>query len=331
MSSLIEFLILLAVLLVLMAGYLRLADRYNIIDHPNERSSHTRVTIRGGGIIFVVAVLAWWVLEGFPNLWFFLGFLLISGVSFIDDLGHVSNRIRISTHFIAVLLLMVGAPEFIEITDAGVSLHLSLVGLLLIPVALGFINAYNFMDGINGITVVNALVTICSMAWLNHELYFIDPELLTYCIAGLLVFGFFNFRIKAKAFAGDVGAVSIAFVLLLLMLNLVTTTGEWAFIAFLLVYGVDSVGTIIQRLVRKENIFEAHRTHLYQLMVNESGWSHLVVSALYGAVQLVINVAVIAAFTENRSISVVFGIALVLLIAIFAYAKIRVYRVFAKG
>ncbi|MEQ8880631.1 MAG: UDP-GlcNAc--UDP-phosphate GlcNAc-1-phosphate transferase [Cyclobacteriaceae bacterium] len=326
---------------LLMLAYLRLADHFNIIDRPNERSSHTRVTIRGGGIIFVVAVVIWWFLHGFQMPWFFTGFLLISVVSFIDDLGHVPNRVRIVTQFLAVVLLLLelsstnSFPLVGALTNqtsmVGVSTDHNLSVLLLLlslPVILGFINAYNFMDGINGITVVNSLFTIGTIAYLNHTMAWIDPDLLSYSMIGLLIFGFFNFRRKAACFAGDVGAVSMAFLITLLMVMLIMQTGNFYYLALVFVYGIDSVGTIIERLIKRENIFEAHRSHLYQLMANQSGMPHLVVSSIYGLIQLAVNVLIIISIRQDFAPFLIFSLIFLSLVSVFAYAKLKLYRVF---
>ena len=330
-----------------MIGYLKVANHFNIIDRPNERSSHTSVTIRGGGIIFVVAIVAWWFLHDFQLPWFFAGFLLISVVSFIDDLGHVPNRVRIAAQFLAVVLLLlelnssiptplVGAPtnQSYSFSVVGVSTNHQfedysfLWFLLSLPVILGFINAYNFMDGINGITVVNSLVTIGTIAYLNHTVYLADPNLFSYTMMALLIFGFFNFRRRAACFAGDVGAVSMAFLITMLLVMLIVHTGNFYYMALVFVYGVDSVGTIIERLVKRENIFEAHRSHLYQLMANQSGIPHLMVSSVYGLVQLAVNVLIIVSIRQDFAPLLVFSLIFLALVGIFAYAKLKLYKVF---
>ena len=107
-------------------------------------------------------------------------------------------------------------------------------------------------------------------------------------MVAVLVFGVFNFRRKAKCFAGDVGAVSIAFVILFLLGRLILKTGDWSYIVFLAVYGVDSVLTIIHRLMLHENIGLPHRKHLYQIMANELKIPHMVVSLVYMLVQAVV-------------------------------------------
>lgn len=319
-----------------MIGYLKVANHFNIIDRPNERSSHTNVTIRGGGIIFVVAIVAWRFLHGFQLPWFFVGFLLISVVSFIDDLGHVPNKVRIAAQFLAVVLLLLELNSSIPTPligacppAAGPSDHSYLLLLLLsLPVILGFINAYNFMDGINGITVVNSLVTIGTIAYLNHTVYLADPNLFSFTMMALLIFGFFNFRRKAACFAGDVGAVSMAFLITMLLVMLIVHTGNFYYMALVFVYGVDSVGTIIERLVKRENIFEAHRSHLYQLMANQSGIPHLMVSSVYGLVQLAVNVLIIVSIRQDFAPLLIFSLIFLVLVGIFAYAKLKLYKVF---
>src|SRR5690606_21862206 len=131
------------------------------------------------------------------------------------------------------------------------------------------INAYNFMDGINGITAMYSFAVLL-LLWLeNREIGFVDNRLI-YCTAiANGVFAFFNFRQKAKCFAGDIGSISMCFILLFSILNLILSTENLIYTLFFAVYGVDSVITTIFRLLRRGNIFRAHRTHLYQYMANE--------------------------------------------------------------
>lgn len=279
-------------------GYFWVAEHFGIVDRPNERSSHRRVTLRGGGVVFVVGVVLYYLLFGFVYSWFFGGLLAIALVSFLDDIwgvlrassggssggtvegsSGVPSGVRILVHFGAILMMF---------ADAGFySLPWYLVVVALV-VGAGVINAYNFMDGINGITGGYSLVVVASLWVVNRYgsgLGFVDENLLYALALALLVFNFFNFRHKARCFAGDVGSVSIAFIVVFLIGRLMVTTGNFAWIALLLVYGVDSVLTIVYRLMLRENIFEAHRKHLYQLLANESGMPHIFVSTIYMATQ----------------------------------------------
>ena len=260
--------------------YFRVANYFNIIDKPNERSSHSRITLRGGGIVFYVGALVYFVISGFSFPWFMLGLTLIAGVSFVDDVRSVTQRVRLVVHFVAMLLMfyqwgMVSLPWWYVVVA--------------LVVCTGIINAYNFMDGINGITEGYSLIVLGGLAYVNEWVIpFVDERMIYTMMVAVLVFGVFNFRRKAKCFAGDVGAVSIAFVILFLLGRLILETGDWSYIIFLAVYGVDSVLTIVHRLMLHENIGLPHRKHMYQLMANELKISHVVVSLLYMVVQAVI-------------------------------------------
>ena len=260
--------------------YFRVADYFNIIDKPNERSSHTRITLRGGGIVFYMGVLVYFIASEFSFPWFMLGLTLIAGVSFVDDVRSVTQRVRLVVHFVAMLLMfyqwgMVSLPWWYVVVA--------------LVVCTGIINAYNFMDGINGITGGYSLVVLGGLAYVNGwGVPFVDEKMIYTMMVAVLVFDGVNFRRKAKCFAGDVGAVSIAFVILFLLGRLILETGDWSYIIFLAVYGVDSVLTIIHRLMLHENIELPHRKHMYQLMANELKIPHVVVSLVYMGVQAVI-------------------------------------------
>ncbi|WP_085537802.1 MraY family glycosyltransferase [Massilibacteroides vaginae] len=281
-----SYLIILALLLVLELLYFKVANKYNIIDKPNERSSHTRITLRGGGVVFYFGILLYFLFFDFSYPWFFIGLTLITVISFADDVRSVPNRIRLGTHIIAMLLLFYELGLF-----SGVPLWYILVALIFCT---GIINAYNFMDGINGITGGYSLVVLLSLIYINRmEVTFIDHAFLYVAFLAVLVFNLFNFRTKAKCFAGDVGAVSIAFILVFAIGKLILLSGDFAYILLLAVYGVDSILTILHRLLLKENIFQPHRKHVYQLLANELKVKHVVVSGAYSILQLLIAVGLI--------------------------------------
>ncbi|MBL1219849.1 glycosyltransferase family 4 protein [Chryseobacterium sp. L7] len=270
--------------------YFRIADKYNIIDKPNHRSAHTQVTLRGGGIIFPVAFIVFCLLnlnEAVQNYWSFgVGLLALCTISFIDDVKTLSNKIRLSVHLISVALLL-------YFTGAFALMPLWAWPILFILI-IGTLNAYNFMDGINGMTGVYSLVTLASLAYINKEvIQFTDNNFIAYPVMACLVFLFFNFRKKAKCFAGDVGSMGIGFWVIGLITLLIMRTGEYKYILLLSIYGMEVVLTIIERIMLKENIFEAHRRHLYQLLANEKKISHLVVSSVYAVCQLLINIFLI--------------------------------------
>lgn len=270
--------------------YFRIADRFDIIDKPNERSSHKRITLRGGGIIFYIAIVYFAMLFGFPYPYFLLGLTLITFISFIDDVISLSSKVRILFHFTAMALMFMQWGLF------GGDLPWWYIVIAFV-FCTGVINAYNFMDGINGITGGYSLVVLGSLAYINVAItQFIMPELIYIAIVGCLVFNFFNFRKKAKCFAGDCGSVAMAFIILFLLGKLIIETENLSYIVLLLLYGVDSILTIIHRIMLNENIFEAHRKHAYQIMANELKVPHLVVSLWYMLLQSAIVVGYILCF-----------------------------------
>ena len=147
------------------------------------------------------------------------------------------------------------------------------------------------MDGINGITGGYSLVILVSLAYVNAEVIsFTEQSFIYTMICSVLVFDFFNFRKRAKCFAGDVGSVSIAFVVLFLIGSLILQTKDFSWLVLLVVYGVDSVLTIVHRLLLHENIGLPHRKHLYQIMANELKIPHVAVALTYMLVQTVVLV-----------------------------------------
>ncbi|KMQ62308.1 UDP-GlcNAc:UDP-phosphate GlcNAc-1-phosphate transferase [Chryseobacterium sp. BLS98] len=285
-----EYILVTVILFISILIYFRIANQYNIIDKPNHRSAHTQITLRGGGVIFPIAFIVFCLFnfnEVIQNYWSFgLGLLAICTISFIDDVRTLSNKIRLSVHFVSVVLLLYFTGAF--------TLMPFWVWPILFVVIIGTLNAYNFMDGINGMTGVYSLVTLGSLAYINKDMIqFTDESFIVYPILACLVFLFFNFRKKAKCFAGDVGSMGIGFWVIGLITLLIMRTGEYKYILLLSIYGMEVVLTIIERILLKENIFEAHRRHLYQLFANEKKVSHLVISSVYAVFQVLINIFLI--------------------------------------
>lgn len=271
-----------AIVLVLAElAYFKVARKYNIIDKPNLRSSHTQITLRGGGVIFYFGALCFFVVYGGDYPWFMLGLTMIAVVSFVDDVHSVPNRMRIVVQFVA-MLLMFCQLGILRVEDWWIV-------LIALVVCTGIINAYNFMDGINGITGAYSMAVLIPLALENRELHYIDQSLIWITATAVLIFCFFNFRKRAKCFAGDVGSVSIAFILLFIWGALVLNTGQLWYLVYFAVYGADSVLTILHRIMLRENIFKPHRKHMYQLMANELKMPHMEVSSFYFALQVVIS------------------------------------------
>jgi len=286
--------------------YLKIADRYNIIDKPNHRSSHSEIIIRGGGIVFPVSVLIWFATSGFQYPFFVAGLLLVAIVSFIDDIREFSKRMRLLAQLLAMVLVL------IQLNMTTLSTFV-IIGIFIFFI--GAINAYNFMDGINGITGMYSLVALLTLLWINiYQINFIDTSLILSVITGVAVFNFFNSRPRAKCFAGDVGSISIAFIICFLLMKLILQTSDIRYILLLIVYGIDTMITIAIRSFKRENIFVAHRSHLYQLLVNEQKYKHLTVAVWYSLAQAIINVVLVNGIAHNTyKLSATFVIILIVL------------------
>ena len=302
-------------LFILELLYFKFADRFNIIDKPNERSSHSTVTLRGGGIIFYFAALIYFFQSGFEYFYFFLGLSMMTLISFLDDIYTLSNKIRLTIHFASVLLMAYQLEVF--------AMHWFYLIITFI-VIVGVINAYNFMDGINGITACYSFSVGILLLLANFEYSFIAQDLLVYTLLGVVVFAFFNFRTKAKCFAGDVGSVAIAYILLFMLGALIIKTGNLIYIFFLTIYGIDAVWTIIRRLYLKENIFEAHRSHLYQFLGNEAGVNKLLISFLYGLFQFGIGYLVLEFAKESLRSQLIFSVVLITILSL-GYLLLKTY------
>jgi UDP-N-acetylmuramyl pentapeptide phosphotransferase/UDP-N-acetylglucosamine-1-phosphate transferase len=280
------YLILTVFLFSLMLLYFKLANKYNIIDKPNHRSAHTEITLRGGGIIFWFASLFYFAQNYKDNYLFFAGITIVSVISFWDDIQSLSNKIRVLAHFIAITLVFYNLNIFTILPIWSIP--------FLYVFFIGIINAYNFMDGINGITGLYTLVVLSSLLYVNQYMFdFIDKDLIIYPIIASLVFLFFNFRKRAKCFAGDIGSIAIAFWVVYLILKLILVTNSLVWILFLSVYGADTICTILHRLYLKENIFEAHRHHFYQILSNDYKIQHRIVASMYGILQILISSTVL--------------------------------------
>lgn len=296
------YIIIFVLLLVAELVYFRIADKCNIIDKPNQRSSHSTIVLRGGGIIFLIGAWVWSAFFGFEYPWFLAGLTLVSGVSFVDDIRSLPDSVRLVAQFAAA------AMAFYQLDI----LHWDMWWIVLVAliVYVGATNVINFMDGINGITAGYALAVLIPLGLLNtnyHELamnlatnyssvfssdgVFVDQSLIVAAIIAAVVFCIFNFRPKGKAkcFAGDVGSIGIAFIMLFLLGNVIIKTEDITWLIFLLVYGVDGCLTIVHRIMLHENLGEAHRKHAYQIMANELKIGHVKVTLLYMAMQLAVS------------------------------------------
>jgi len=281
--------------------YISIAKKLNIIDKPNERSSHISPVVRGGGIIIIIAQLLFYLLNDFAFPYLLIAVIISATVSFIDDIKGLPSSIRFFSHLVSALLLILQVNLF------SIPILIILIILILI---IGIINAYNFMDGINGITGFYSIAIIFPL-YLSESNQIIQT-LEIYLTLALLTFLFFNARKKATCFAGDIGSISIAIIILFLLIYRINETLNLVYIAFLLVYGIDSILTIIQRLLKKENIFRAHRKHLYQNLSNEIGIPQLYISIFYGTIQLILNLIIIH-FAPSLTVAIIFSLTLAII------------------
>ena len=309
------YLLILALLFVLELIYFRIALHFIIIDKPNERSSHKKVVLRGGGIIFTLALWIWSLVFGFQYPWMLAGVTLAATVSFADDICRLNFFFRLAVQFVSMLLVF---------HDMGIFCELP---WLLIPVvlviAVGGSNIFNFMDGINGITGGYSLAMLIPLYLLNQKFSFVDDNLLIVIALSLLVFCFFNFRTKAKCFSGDVGSIGMALMLVFLVGRLMLKTGDISWILLYVVYCVDGCLTVVHRIMLHEKVWQAHRKHAYQLMANELKIPQVVVSSFYSILQLVISLIAIYVIPDNLVAHWIYlvGLLVVLSLSYFLFMK----------
>ena len=287
MNSWLTYGIIAVLLVVAELVYFKIADKCNIIDKPNERSSHTKVVLRGGGIIFTIGLWIWSIVFGFQYPWLLAGVTLAAGISFVDDIHSLPDSVRLVVQFTAMFLVF---------QEMGL-LHWDMWWIVPIAliVAVGGTNIFNFMDGVNGITAGYSLAMLIPITLVNRNMAFVEESYLIVAIIGVLVFSLFNFRPrgKAKCFAGDVGSIGMALILVFCLGRLMIATGDITWIVLFLVYGVDGVLTICHRIMLHENLGQAHRKHAYQLMANELKMSHVTVSLIYMCLQLIVSLGFI--------------------------------------
>ncbi len=315
------YIIIAALLFALELIYFRIADKLNIIDKPNERSSHNSLVIRGGGIIFLFSAWLWSAFFGFHYWWFLAGLTIVCGVSLWDDIHSLPDSVRLIAQFTAMFMMfadlgMINLENWWMIAPALI-------------VCVGIINAYNFMDGINGITSGYSLTVLLPLIILNHSIHFIEMSYLIVAAIACVVFSYFNFRSKGKAkcFAGDVGSIGIAFIVLLPLGKLILQTGDLTYILLLVVYGVDTILTICHRIMLHENLGQAHRKHAFQIMANELKIPHEIVSLGYMILQLIISLGLIYL---SRMHWVYFFVAVIILCIAYLLFMKRYYHLHAQ-
>ncbi|MEE9409172.1 MAG: UDP-GlcNAc--UDP-phosphate GlcNAc-1-phosphate transferase [Polaribacter sp.] len=288
--------------------YLKLAIKFKIIDKPNQRSSHTKITVRGGGIIFPIAILLFFFFNDYEYPYFVLGVFLISFVSFLDDIYTLSSKFRFPFQFLAIFLILyqVGLPFS----------PLHLWGLYLF-IGIGIINMFNFMDGINGITGIYSMTVLSGLYFINLDEHLVNEDLIVFSILSLLIFGFYNFRKKALFFAGDIGSIAIGVLIFFIGFLFAIKLSSPLILLLIIVYGADVACTVFYRMVyTNESIFEPHRYHVYQKIADIYKISHLKISVTYGVLQLIVNWIVFKTYKLDLPIqfSIFFGLVFLLIL-----------------
>lgn len=279
------FIYLFFILLFVETVYYALAKTLKIGVEATMRSSHTGFQLTGGGIVFILALIT--CVCFYPKLFdhhavFIIGAVVLAVVSFIDDIHNISPALRL-----IIQILVVGATFYEFLINGNYDIF-----ILIMLFGIGFVNAFNFMDGISGITGSYSIVALLSLYYAFSLETQGGPFLLIILslIIAVIVFCIFNFQKRSMLFCGDVGAITMGFILTYLMANLIFINFDPTSVTLFIVYGIDTSLTIIQRIFKGDDILLPHRLHLYQILVNQWGLSHAVVATIYSATQLVINV-----------------------------------------
>ena len=265
----------------------RFACRLGLIDQPTTRSSHSHETPKGGGIGMAVAFLVTTVVLDMPTaFWLPLG--AMAGLSLRGDQVEISPKLRLPVQFVLMGILVIGTGEGIYQDIPRI-----LIALFWIVFIVGTANFYNFMDGINGIAGISGAVGFGLLAFATYKDH---PEvgLLATCMA-LACLGFLPFNLpRARVFMGDVGSILLGSTFAgLVYLGSRTVLDFLCMASFLFPFYADELTTMIVRLRAGENLTQAHRRHIYQLLANERQIPHWRISAAYGFFQLLVGLSVL--------------------------------------
>ena len=293
--------------------YFGVAKRLHIVDRPNERSSHHRVALLGAGILFYFAILFYSCTHGFPFTRFLIGASLLAVVCYADDLRPLPSWLRMIVQIAAVVITFYVSLSTLQVWQM----------LLMVIVFTAILNVYNFMDGINGMLAAYSLTVVGTFAFIDLFIQpFIDFELLATLIVALLIFAFFNFRTNARCFSGDVGSIVMGLTVVFLLTRYdaaIPDNGEnVSYLCFIIVFLADGLLTVAKRFLNGKFIFEAHREHMYETLVNDLHVPHLRVAASYALLQLAINVGYLLVSDKNLYTFVV-AMLLVLAYGVFFY------------
>jgi UDP-N-acetylmuramyl pentapeptide phosphotransferase/UDP-N-acetylglucosamine-1-phosphate transferase len=288
-----------AVILLSLWMYFPLARKMGMLAGVNHRSSHTKPVITGTGFIFYISYV-FYILSYVFSTWeipwaLFAGITILAIVSFIDDLKDLWFFIRLVVQLFAVALMLY--QIYLDFSmepmamNASILIILAIVGLFF---SVGFVNLYNFMDGLNGMMVGLTLSALAIFGLIDYYVVdFVDDYLLIYTALPTIIFGFFNARKQALCFAGDVGAIVLGFVMVYMLLSLLMQTANIVYIFIFASVYLEAAMTVIQRLLAGQNIFKPHRIHLFQLLCNECKHNHVKISCYYALNQLVFGAIIV--------------------------------------
>ncbi len=294
---------------LLTTGWLKQRFSQKLLDIPNDRSSHSQPTPRGGGLGFIIAFACFTILTPivssyFPKILpanllqitspqFVLSLLLpiwsiltpLAIIGFLDDRHNLPSSIRYLVQLTAAGIALFCFGPFPQpwLTSFGLPGQLIASSLTLIAIT-ALINFYNFMDGLDGLVAGVTLVQLGFLAlYLNQPLWWL-------LVAALLGFLWWNWS-PAKIFMGDVGSTVLGAAVAISLLNAHNPIAAWTALTISLPLSADAIYTLVRRLIRRENIFKAHRSHLYQRL-QQSGWTHAQVASTYIACTLLIALSI---------------------------------------
>ena len=267
----------------------RYAERHQILDHPNERSSHVTPTPRGGGLVIVVLVLGAGLWSANQVGWsrglvYLVCGIVIAWLGWRDDVSSLSTRVRFAVQGLVAAVSIYGLGYFKSVTiPLFGELQLGVVGVVITFLwIIGLTNAYNFMDGIDGIA--GGVAFAGGLGWMMLASNAHNPFAFWIALAiaaGSLGFLAHNWS-PAKIFMGDVASTFLGYTFAVLPLIASDQSGDALMLGTLLMWTfiMDAGVTFLRRALKRENLFAAHRTHLYQRLVI-GGYSHAAISTLY--------------------------------------------------
>ena len=279
--------------------------REHLLDAPNERSSHTAPTPRGGGVGILAAFIVAGLTLRIPTTFLFAA-VLVSAVSFYGDYFRLSVRFRLAVQLVSAGMflfpLLPRLSAHFALSTFGVSPFLFFLILpLILLFVIGTANFYNFMDGIDGIAGLSGAIAFGLLGAYTLNRPPADPfqtalSLLAISIA-LACLGYLPFNLpRARVFMGDVGSILLGFVFAALVLTLARNYQEMlCFAALLFPFYADELTTMAVRLQDRENLARSHRRHLYQLLANEYGLAHWKVTLMFAAGQVAVGAGVLIA------------------------------------